>query len=184
MKAKKSPHFNRKIPAPTLANQSNSGEKVIMLLNWGVLIALFLINYQAITNKQPIYWSPLINSLTKPSVQSFTKLALLYKELGFTEAGKKQLIFAKNLSPVLGITSEAEETLEKWGAEPQKTVSDYEFWLKLTSMYPDYADGKLNLTANAFQLGKLNEAKLNLQSAILLNPNSLPTKKLLEDLQK
>lgn len=182
MKSSLFPHFTRKISALVWVRLGK-------LSLWSLLLAFLAINLYAKANLAPTYWDKLVSTLSQPYATT-PHLALaqalwqdgLWKEahheLRLAQAyWKPQLTPTGN--PVLGAASTPADLLSQWQSLPAHLRRQYAYWQRVIKEKPDYVDAYLNLGALGYQLFRDEQAKLYLEKALLLDPNSQLGQKLL-----
>lgn len=175
MKSNLFPHFSRKISAliwPRL-------EKLSI---WSLLLGFLAINLYAKANFAPRYWDKLIDALSQPYVSS-SHLALaqaLWQEGLWREANSELRLAQAYWKPqltstgnrVLGAASAPADLLSQWQNLAPELRRQYAYWQRVIKEKPDYVDAYLNLGALGYQLFRDEQAKLYLEKALLLDPNS------------
>lgn len=132
-------------------------------LLWASLAALIAVNILSIQKGRPAYWNKLMMLFESPrSVPRSVDLASLLWKQGH----KKE---ARN---VLGVSTDSLQTLAQWEGEAANLEKKYLLWQSIAAAKPDYRDAFVSLSALAYRLGKLDEARSWLTRAQTLDPNS------------
>lgn len=164
------------------------------LLLWGALVALLAVNSQAKTALLPSYWQPARSALGQPrSLIPHLELASAYRNTGYAEAARRELLYAQDLATsegevqpgpekvsVLGAFTQPAEVLRAWDREAQDLEANYTYWKAVVGDYPSYRDAYLILAAISYRLGHTSEASEYLAKASSLDPNHPLLNNLLE----
>lgn len=129
------------------------------------------------------YWKENREILLHPfSLDSHIAVAQKMWQIGNWYEAKNTLLFANTLVPkpvgqeknnVLGTTSAPLDILNLWESQPAKLAQEKEYWLGVIAQKPDYRDGFIQLAAIHYQLNNLEKATQYLDSARVLDPNSI-----------
>lgn len=159
---------------------------IIRITLWSLLIGLISINifslwqvdYDPSTSYVPILQTPF-------SARLHMNLATTFWGMGYHEKAKQEISIAADLSnaSVLGASTSPASLLSEWESQPKKIEEHYAYWKTIATQKPEYRDALIQLGVLAWQLGKKNEATAFLQQAYNLDPNFLPTSKVLSVIQ-
>lgn len=150
-------------------------ERPLLWLGLAAFVGLNL--WAQMTIQQPIR-AKAIGALLSPwATNLHLDLAQLYWRAGLSARTRQELAVAQAIPAatlkqnILGATTAPLALLQNWEAEPARVAADYLLWQRTLKEKPDYRDGYLVLATLAYRLGRISEAKTNLDKALLLDPN-------------
>lgn len=158
------PHFHR-------INSAQLVFSLEMAVLWFGLAAFITINILTVQKGRPAHWNKLMMLFEAPlSIPRHIELASLLWKQGLKEEARQLMTAAQ--PNVLGATTDPLKTLAQWEGEVATLNNKYVFWQSVATAKPDYRDAYIMLSALAYQLGKLDEARVWLARGFSLDPNS------------
>lgn len=173
----KFPHITRFFAATPVSSRLIAWfERPLLWISLGAFISLNLYAQTVLTNQTR---DKRFGALLAPNaIASHLDLAQLYWRIGLPARARQELILTQEIpsessqKAVLGASTQPLELLRAWEAEPVQVATSYILWQHVAQEKPDYRDAYLVLSTLAYRLGRLSEAKMNLDRALLLDPNS------------
>ena len=103
------------------------------------------------------------------SINSYIRFGQVLYAQGNSAAAEKQIMVATN---VLGDQTEFQQIVSDWEYASSANERAYNYWKQITSQYPEYRDGYVQLAQASYDLKRLDEAKKYLHQANKLDPNN------------
>jgi len=142
---------------------------------WTVCTIFFVINIlslKQLPQSYDIYRKAILNAPF--SVDSYIRFGQALFHQGNSSSAKKQIAVAQSTLPpsVLGTQTELQTVLSEWDYISGTKERTYGYWKQVTSTYPLYRDGFVQLAQASYDLRRFEETKEYLGLAESLDPNN------------
>ncbi len=135
-----------------------------------VCVAFFVVNIITSQHLPQSYDNYRKELLRHPfSIHSYIRFGQALYAQGNSVAAAKQITVATN---VLGAKTELQNVLSEWDYKSSANERSYDYWKQITTKYPEYRDGYVQLAQASYSLKRLDEAKAHLNQAMTLDPNN------------